>query len=94
MWFNKKGKMKQLMLLEVRGRTKPWDFIVEGDSDYLEEWREDGLDINPLVNVIPEWVVDIGLLRPWCFFQDLLNSKWAGRILIGCIIVGIIISVV
>ena len=85
--------MKQLMLLEVRGKNKTWDFTVEGDARYLEEWRNDGLDINPLVNVIPQWVVDIGLLRPWCFFQDLFNDVWTGRILMSCIIVGIILIV-
>ena len=81
--------MKQLMLLEVRGKNKLWDFTVEGDSKYLKEWRDDGLDINPLVNVIPQWVVDIGFLHVWCFFQDLLNNVW-GVILIGFIIIGIL----
>jgi len=86
--------MKQLMLLEVRGKNKTWDFTVEGDTRYLEEWRNDGLDINPLVNVIPQWVVDIGFLRAWCFFQDLLNNAWFERILIGCIIVGILLILI
>ena len=85
--------MKQLMLLEIRGKNKLWNFTIEGDSQYLEEWRADGLDINPLVNVIPQWVVDIGFLRPWCFFQDLLNNTWFERVLIVCIVVGIILIV-
>jgi len=82
------------MLLEVHGKNKTWDFTVEGDSKYLEEWRDDELDINPLVNVIPQLVVDIGGLRPWCFFQDLLNNVLDERILISGIIIGIIIILI
>ena len=86
--------MKQLMLLEIRGKNKTWNFTVEGDTQYLEEWREDGLDINPLVNIIPQWAVNIGLLRPWCFIQDLLNNVWFEKILIGCIIVGVLLILI
>ena len=63
--------MKQLMSLVVRGKTTEYDFTVEGYSEHLEEYWDEGLDINPIVNVIPQWIVDIGLSDVWCFFQDL-----------------------
>ena len=63
--------MKQLMTLVVRGKTTEYEFTVEGYSEHLEEWRAEGLDINPLVNVIPQLAVELGLLGVWCFFQDL-----------------------
>lgn len=37
--------------------------------------RSDGLNIIVPENIIPAWVVDAGLLRPWCFLQDLWNFK-------------------
>lgn len=65
----------KLMGINVRGKHKSWGFHFYADPQYLEEWRADGLDINLLENVIPAWVVDWGLLRPWCFVQDCLNLK-------------------
>ena len=84
---------KQLMILQIRGKNKLYNFTVRGNNELLEEQRDDGLDINPLVNIVPEWIVNIGLLHPWCFFQDLLNNAGAGRILIGLIIVGIVLII-
>ena len=84
---------KQLMILQVHGKNKLYNFTVMGNNKLLEEQRDDGLDINPLVNVIPEWIVNIGLLHPWCFFQDLLNNTWFEKVLVGCIVVGIMLIV-
>jgi len=67
--------MKKLYSVEIRGVEKHWSFPFYGDSKYLEEWRADGLEINEIINVIPEWVVNAGLLKPWVFFQDLFNFK-------------------
>jgi hypothetical protein len=68
--------MKKLLSIEVRGNTNEWSFNFYGDPKYLEEWREDGLEINEIVNTIPEWVVDMGLTRLWIFFQDLFNFNF------------------
>jgi hypothetical protein len=27
------------------------------------------------VDIIPEWVASAGLVKPWCFLQDLFNFK-------------------
>lgn len=67
--------MKKLLSLEVRGAEKDWSFEFYGDPKYLEDWREDGLEINEVMNTIPEWVADLGLTKIWCFFQDLFNFK-------------------
>ncbi len=67
--------MKKLMEIEVHGKTCKWGFIFEGDPKYLDDWRADGLVVDEVVNIIPEWVADIGMVRPWCFVQDLLNFK-------------------
>lgn len=66
---------KKLLLLSVRGREHLWSFEVEADPKYIEEWRADGIEIYPICNIIPEWVANAGLVRPWCFFQDILGFK-------------------
>lgn len=66
---------KKLLSIEVKGKSHTWGFDFYGDPKYLQEWRDDGLDIVEIENVIPEWVVDIGLLKPYVFLQDLFNFK-------------------
>ena len=60
--------------INVKGTTKNYSFDFDGDPQYLPEWRAQGLDINPVLNIIPRWAVDIGLLRIWCFFQDVFRK--------------------
>ena len=66
---------KKLMSVAVRGNNKEWSFNFYGDPKYLDGWRTDGLIVDEIENVIPAWVVNAGLIRPWCFFQDLFNFK-------------------
>lgn len=65
----------KLLGINVKGKNKKWGFHFYGDPKYIEEWRADGLDITEIENVIPAWIVDLGLLRPWCFVQDVWNFK-------------------
>lgn len=66
---------KKLLSITVRGKHRTWEFEFLGDPQYLAEWRADELNIDEVCNVIPEWVVNAGLLKPWCFLQDLFNFK-------------------
>jgi len=61
------------MLLTVKGKEHKWCFEVDADTKYLKEWWDDDLDIGIIENIIPEWIVDIGLRKVWCFIQDLIN---------------------
>jgi hypothetical protein len=54
----------------VRGKTKTWAFNFPADPKHLPEWEADGLEVYEVCNTIPEWVVDIGLLRLWVRVQD------------------------
>ena len=66
--------MNKLYEIQVKGKTKDWLFIVEANPKYIQEWRNDGLVIDELLNKIPKWWVDMGFsVRFWCFWQDLLN---------------------
>lgn len=66
---------KKLMLVEVRGRNFTWCFMTEGDPKYLPEWRADGVEIALVENTVPVWVAELGLVRPWCFLQDVFNLR-------------------
>ena len=65
----------KLMSVTVKGKNHEWSFNFQGDPKHLEDWREDGLEIDVVENIIPEWIVDLGLTRVWCFLQDLWNFK-------------------
>lgn len=63
------------MILRVRGKNHSWGFPFYGDPAHIIVWQGDGLEVVLVENTIPELVVDIGLARPWCFIQDILNLK-------------------
>jgi len=68
--------VKKLLSVEVRGANKTWSFSFYGDPKYINEWRDDGLEVNEIVNTIPMWAIDFGLVKPWIFFQDIFNFKF------------------
>lgn len=68
--------MNKIYALRVRGKTKDWEFHVDVDPKYVQEWRDDGLNIDPVINIIPAWWVNAGFsIKFWCFWQDLFNFK-------------------
>lgn len=75
------------MSVEVKGRNKRWLFTVYADPKYLPEWQADGVNIERVLNTVPEWWVHLPWPRwfksahVWCFFQDILNFKnpWSSR---------------
>ena len=69
----------KLLSIEVKGKTKVWSFKFYADPKYIEQWREEGLEINEVINTIPEWVVEYGLTGFWIFFQDLFNFRFFKR---------------
>ena len=66
---------KKLLSVTVKGKEHTWSFSFYEDPKLLDEWRADGLEVEEILNVVPVWAIDAGLLLPWCFFQDLLNFK-------------------
>lgn len=71
---------KKLASITIRGKHHTWCFDTYIDPQYLEEWRDDEVHIELIENTIPVWVADFGLVRPWCFMQDVFNFRnpWRG----------------
>jgi hypothetical protein len=66
--------MTKLYELNIKGKRKEWCFIVPGTEQHAPDWRADGLDVDEIVNMIPEWWVNLGFpVRVWCFLQDWLG---------------------
>lgn len=61
--------------VDVRGKQSEWGIPANLSREAIEAMRADGLNIIIPENIIPAWIVDLGLVRPWCFFQDLWNFK-------------------
>lgn len=72
--------MKKLCSITIKGKTKTWSFNTFVDLKYLDEWREDGIEIDEIENVIPVWVVDMGLTHIWCFLQDVWHGKYLRKL--------------
>lgn len=67
--------MKKKYAIIIQGKRHEWSFITHINPKYLNEWREDGVVLEEIVNTIPLWVNEFGLTRPWVFLQDLFNFK-------------------
>lgn len=65
----------KLLVIELKGKQHRWSFEFYGDPKYIPEWEKDGLTVYEIENVIPMWVVDLGLIRIWVILQDLFNFK-------------------
>lgn len=71
--------MKKLLSIKVRGAEKDWSFSFYGDPKHLDEWRDDGLEIDEIVNTVPVWAAELGLQKIWFFIQDVFNFKFFKR---------------
>lgn len=63
------------MSIEVHGSNDKWSFQFYGDTVHLDDWRNDGLNIDIIENVIPSWIVYFGLANVYVMLQDLFNFK-------------------
>lgn len=69
--------MKKYSII-VKGNHNTWSFSINGTEQYLDEWRQDGLVIDEIVNTVPGLVVKyLGYtgMKVWFFFQDIFYFK-------------------
>ncbi|GIW32420.1 MAG: hypothetical protein KatS3mg071_2594 [Meiothermus sp.] len=65
----------RLYQLEVRGQHKTWGWYRWGTPEHAADWRADGLEVTEVLNVIPTWVVRLGLTRLWVRLEDFLLGR-------------------
>jgi hypothetical protein len=66
---------KKLLSIAVKGKNSVWGFNFYADPKHIKEWRDDGLDVVEIENIVPEWVANFNIVKEWCFLQDLFNFK-------------------
>lgn len=64
-----------LATIEVRGERKTWVVNWHASQEQIDAMREDGITVDTIHNIIPGWIADLGLGRPWCFLQDIWNFR-------------------
>lgn len=67
--------MKKTCLLTVQGKNLRWSFRVELDPRDIPEYESDGLEILQPYYIVPEWIINAGLMRPFMFLQDLFYLR-------------------
>lgn len=71
----REATLKQRVELAVRGRTSEWAVHCDMSREQIDAMVADGIDVGILHHSVPMWAVDMGLLRPWCFVQDVWNFR-------------------
>jgi hypothetical protein len=59
--------------IEVRGRQEHWIFLFNGRREDLAAWRDDGLEVYPVAEIIPAWAWPVA--RLWVFFRHVLLGR-------------------
>ena len=56
--------------IDVKGKQHEWSFdLGHKNPSYVKLWREDGLRVYEIVNMIPEWV-PTWAIKLWCWIED------------------------
>jgi hypothetical protein len=67
--------MRHKATISVRGREHEWSVTWDAPQGQIDAMRDDGIDVGLVMHTVPEWAVSVGLLRPWCFVQDVWNFR-------------------
>ena len=67
--------MKQRVELVMRGKSSEWAVSCDMSRGQIDAMVADGIEIGIVHHSVPMWAVDVGLLRPWCFVQDVFNFR-------------------
>lgn len=62
-------------VLNIRGKRSEWGITTPLPQATIDAMVEDDIEVGILENVVPFWINEAGLARPWCFFQDIWSLK-------------------
>jgi hypothetical protein len=63
--------MTRLYSITIRGTQRTWSHLVWAKPEHAEEWRQDGIEVDEVLYIVPDWVQIMGLTRPWCWLQKI-----------------------
>jgi hypothetical protein len=64
-------KSKYYYTVYVQGKTKEYGFDTKCYPEFIDEMREQGINIDLLNHSVPKWAVNMGLWNVWCWLQDI-----------------------
>jgi hypothetical protein len=61
--------MTRLYSITIQGKHKTWSHLVWANPEHVTDWREDGIEVDEVLYIVPDLIQSMGLTRPWCFLQ-------------------------
>ena len=66
----------KLVSVEIRGKYKRWSINCYASNEEIETMREDGLEVDEIVNSVPLWAYNLHISRLYIFLQDVWNFRF------------------
>jgi hypothetical protein len=63
--------MTRLYSITIQGTRRTWNHLVWAKPEHAEEWRQDGIEVDEVLYIVPDLVQSMGLTRPWCWLQKI-----------------------
>ncbi len=62
--------MKRKFAIKVRGADATYSFNFIGDDEHWQDWLDQGLEVDMVVNTVSPLVQRLGLTSLVCYLQD------------------------
>ena len=63
--------MTRLYSITIQGTQRTWNHLVWAKPEHAEEWRQDGIEVDEVLYIVPDLIQSMGLTRPWCWLQKI-----------------------
>ena len=63
--------MTRLYSITVHGTQRTWNHLVWAKPEHAEERRQDGIEVDEVLYIVPDLIQSMGLTRPWCWLQKI-----------------------
>lgn len=65
----------KLYTVKIKGKSNDYYFHVWLGPEFLDEYREDGIELDEVINTVPAWLPAV-LVKPWVAAQDIFNFRF------------------
>ena len=56
--------MTRLYSITIQGDQRTWNHLVWANPEHADEWRQDGIEVDEVLYIVPDLVQSMGLTRP------------------------------